>query len=185
MEIWSDSEISKSKNYLKPKQSPRLPMKKSYQVIDRRDFFKKAALGVAGLSLAPSLLANVPASGKLRTVHIGLGGMGMEDLKAIASHASVEVVGLCDVDTNALSNATALYPQAKTYSDYRLLLKEMEDQFDAVVVSTPDHTHAPPAAPAGARGRPGRGRWRCSRCSGRPPNSCWCRGPSSRRGWGR
>ena len=123
-------------------------MKKNYQVIDRRDFFKKAALGVAGLSLAPSLLANVPASGKLRTVHIGLGGMGMEDLKAIASHASVEVVGLCDVDTNALSNATALYPQAKTYSDYRLLLKEMEDQFDAVVVSTPDHTHAPPAAPA-------------------------------------
>lgn len=118
-------------------------MKKNYQVIDRRDFFKKAALGVAGLSLAPSLLANVPASGKLRTVHIGLGGMGMEDLKAIASHASVEVVGLCDVDTNALSNATALYPQAKTYSDYRLLLKEMEDQFDAVVVSTPDHTHAP------------------------------------------
>ena len=118
-------------------------MKKKYQVIDRRDFFKKAALGVAGLSLAPSLLANVPASGKLRTVHIGLGGMGMEDLKAIASHASVEVVGLCDVDTNALSNATALYPQAKTYSDYRLLLKEMEDQFDAVVVSTPDHTHAP------------------------------------------
>ena len=56
---------------------------------------------------------------------------------------SVEVVGLCDVDSNAMSNATALFPNAKTYADYRELLKEMEDQIDAVVVSTPDHTHAP------------------------------------------
>ncbi len=108
-------------------------MKKNYQVIDRRDFIKKSALGIAGLSLAPALLAQVKASGKLRTAHIGLGGMGMEDLRAIASHPMVEVVALCDVDTNAMSNATALYPQAKTYGDYRLLLKEMEDQIDAVV----------------------------------------------------
>ena len=118
-------------------------MKKKYQVIDRRDFIKKSALGIASLSLAPSLLAKAQANGKLRTAHIGLGGMGMEDLRAIASHSMVEVVALCDVDTNALSNATSLYPQANTYSDYRLLLKEMEDQIDAVVVSTPDHTHAP------------------------------------------
>jgi len=118
-------------------------MKKNYQVIDRRDFIKKSALGIAGLSLAPALLAEVAAKGKLRTVHIGLGGMGMEDLRAISSHAMVEVVGLCDVDSNALSNATALFPKAKTYADYRALLSEMENQFDAVVVSTPDHTHAP------------------------------------------
>jgi len=52
-------------------------MKKDYQVIDRRNFIKKSALGIAGLSLAPALLAEVTAKGKLRTVHIGLGGMGM------------------------------------------------------------------------------------------------------------
>ena len=36
-----------------------------------------------------------------------------------------------------------LFPNAKTYSDYRVLLEEMRDKIDAVVVSTPDHTHAP------------------------------------------
>lgn len=118
-------------------------MSKNYQVVDRRDFLKKSALGIAGLSLAPSLLAKAQAAGKLRTAHIGLGGMGMEDLKAISSHSMVEVVALCDVDSKAMSNATALFPNAKTYVDYRELLKEMEDQIDAVVVSTPDHTHAP------------------------------------------
>lgn len=118
-------------------------MKKNFQVINRRDFFKKSALGVAGLALAPSILAQAKAAGKLRTVHIGLGGMGMEDLAAIASHPEVEVVGLCDVDSKMLARAKALYPNAKSYPDYRVMLKEMKNEFDAVVVSTPDHTHAP------------------------------------------
>lgn len=118
-------------------------MKKNYVVLDRRDFLKKSALGLASLSLAPTLLAKSAKAGKLRTAHIGLGGMGMEDLRAISSHPMVEVVALCDVDSNALTNATALFPQAKTFSDYRVLLKDMKNQIDAVVVSTPDHTHAP------------------------------------------
>jgi len=118
-------------------------MKKNYVVLDRRDFLKKSALGLASLSLAPALLAKSAKAGKLRTAHIGLGGMGMEDLRAISSHPMVEVVALCDVDSNALTNATALFPQAKTFSDYRILLKDMKNQIDAVVVSTPDHTHAP------------------------------------------
>lgn len=118
-------------------------MHNKIQFIDRRDFLKKSALGAAGAVLAPSLLAQAKANGRLRTAHIGLGGMGMEDLKAIASHELVDVVALCDVDINALSNATSLYPNAKTYEDYRLLLSEMKDQIDAVIVSTPDHTHAP------------------------------------------
>ncbi|SEF47468.1 Gfo/Idh/MocA family oxidoreductase [Algoriphagus boritolerans] len=118
-------------------------MNKNLQFIDRRDFLKKSSLGAAGLFLAPSLLAQARANGKLRTAHIGLGGMGMEDLRAISSHELVEVVALCDVDTHALSNATALFPNAKTFVDYRELLREMKDDIDAVIVSTPDHTHAP------------------------------------------
>lgn len=118
-------------------------MTKKFQVIDRRDFLKRSALGAAGLALAPSLMAKAKEAGKLRTAHIGLGAMGVEDLKAIASHELVEVVALCDVDKKALDKATALYPNAKTYADYRILLKEMEDEIDAVIVSTPDHTHAP------------------------------------------
>lgn len=118
-------------------------MNKNLQFIDRRDFLKRSALGAAGLALAPSLLAKAKANGKLRIAQIGLGAMGMEDLKAIASHSLVEVVALCDVDSRAIDNAKNLYPNAKTYADYRILLKELDDEIDAVVVSTPDHTHAP------------------------------------------
>jgi len=111
--------------------------------IDRRDFVKKSGLGILGAALAPSLLARLNAGERLRTAHIGLGGMGMADLGAISSHESVDVTALCDVDSANLAKAKALHPNAKTYSDYRELLKDMGDQIDAVVVSTPDHTHAP------------------------------------------
>src|SRR5690606_12863567 len=118
-------------------------MEEKFQVIDRRDFIKKTGLGVLGLGLAPSLLAKARANGRLRTAHIGLGMMGKEDLKAISSHELVDVVALCDVDANMLAEAKADFPNAKTYKDYRQMLKEMEDEIDAVIVSTPDHTHAP------------------------------------------
>lgn len=111
--------------------------------MDKREFLKKSSLGTLGLMLVPTL-AEAALKGKtIRTAHIGLGVMGKEDLKAIASHKSVEVVGLCDVDSNLLAQAKAMYPNAKTYTDYRTMLQEMEKQIDAVVVSTPDHTHAP------------------------------------------
>lgn len=69
--------------------------------------------------------------------------MGAEDLRAIASHEMVDVAALCDVDSNNLATAQQLYPNAKAYKDYRKLLKEMSGEIDAVIVSTPDHTHAP------------------------------------------
>jgi len=66
-----------------------------------------------------------------------------EDLKAISSHESVDVVALCDVDANNLAEAQKLHPKAKIFSDYRIMLKEMGNNIDAVIVSTPDHTNAP------------------------------------------
>ena len=69
--------------------------------------------------------------------------MGAADLKAISSHAQVDVVALCDVDAKNLAAAQKLHPQAKVFTDYRELLREMGSSVDAVVVSTPDHTHAP------------------------------------------
>ena len=118
-------------------------MNNKIQFIDRRDFVKKSGLGILGMALAPSLLAKAQAGGRLRTAHIGLGGMGMADLDAISSHSMVDVVALCDVDSAAMAKAKALHPNAKTYADYRILLKDMENEIDAVIVSTPDHTHAP------------------------------------------
>lgn len=108
----------------------------------RRNFVKSTA-ALASTSLLPASVWALAKDGKLRTAHIGVGGMGGEDLKAISSHAQVEVVALCDVDSEKLGAASKLHPKAKLFSDYRSMLEEMNEGIDAVIVSTPDHTHAP------------------------------------------
>lgn len=110
--------------------------------MNKRDFLKKAAL-MTSATILPSSTWAFSGAPKLRTAHVGVGGMGMEDLKAMAAHSAVEVTALCDVDANNLAAAQKMFPKAKTYTDYRVLLKEMNSTIDAVVVSTPDHTHAP------------------------------------------
>ena len=111
----------------------------------KRDFLKNAALLTSGVVLMPScgVTKGAGMSGRLKTAHIGVGGMGAADLQAISSHNLVDVVALCDVDATNLAKAKKLHPGAKLYKDYRVMLKEMADGIDAVVVSTPDHTHAP------------------------------------------
>ncbi|MBO9617952.1 MAG: Gfo/Idh/MocA family oxidoreductase [Niabella sp.] len=108
----------------------------------RRSFLKTTAAGsIAFLLPFPS-----GASGnatKLRVAHVGVGSMGANDLAAIAAHAAVEIVALCDVDKNNLSKASALHTGARTFSDYKEMFKTMGHEIDAVVVSTPDHIHAP------------------------------------------
>lgn len=108
----------------------------------RRNFIKSSA-ALASISILPTSLWASSKVGRLRTAHIGVGGMGAADLHDISSHKSVDVIALCDVDTNALSSASKLHPEAKLYSDYRLMFKEISDSIDAVIISTPDHTHAP------------------------------------------
>lgn len=71
--------------------------------------------------------------------------MGGADLGSIASHPRVEVAALCDVDANRLDEAHQKHSNAKTFRDYREMLSALGDSIDAVVVSTPDHTHAPAA----------------------------------------
>ncbi|MEO0734162.1 MAG: Gfo/Idh/MocA family oxidoreductase, partial [Bacteroidota bacterium] len=117
----------------------------------RRTFIKSSAALAAAATLPATALASTVT---LRTAHIGVGGMGMEDLKAIAAHKSVVVTALCDVDSDRLATARAMFPEAKTYSDYRVMLEEMNTKIDAVVVSTPDHTHAPASMKAMEMGKP-------------------------------
>ena len=108
----------------------------------RRDFIKDS-LALATLTVLPlDILANSKKT-MIRTAHIGVGGMGKFDLDYISSHKNVEVVALCDVDIDILKTASKSHPKAKVYKDYRNLLNEMKLKIDAVIVSTPDHTHAP------------------------------------------
>ncbi len=109
----------------------------------KREFLKSAALLTSSVALLPSGVWAFTNNKRLRTAHIGVGNMGGEDLKAISSHELVDVTALCDVDANNLAAAKKLHPNAKLFSDYRIMLKEIGDEIDAVIVSTPDHTHAP------------------------------------------
>lgn len=111
--------------------------------MSRRTFLKTSATLAAAAALPAPLLAAAPPAAKLRTAHVGVGNMGLEDLRAVASHPDVVVTALCDVDDNYLTAASALFPEAKTFKDYRRMMAKMGGAVDAVVVSTPDHTHAP------------------------------------------
>ena len=119
----------------------------------RRDFLKNAA-AFSAITLLPSSVWAITKNGKLRTAHIGVGNMGASDLESIASHPMVEVTALCDVDSNYLAAAQKLYPEAKVFTDYRRLFDQMGSSIDAVIVSTPDHTHAPASIMAMNMGKP-------------------------------
>ncbi len=121
--------------------------------IRRREFLQAGAAFTTVSLLSPGAYALSP-NGKLRTAHIGSGGMGGSDLRSVSSHPNVEVAALCDVDLNKLNQAKAKHPNAETFRDYRELFAKMGDKIDAVVVSTPDHTHAPAAMTALNRGKP-------------------------------
>lgn len=115
--------------------------------LSRRQILQLGSTGVA-LQLLPSAAPAVSAVGKLRTGHVGVGGMGGADLNSISSHPKVEVAALCDVDLNTLDKARARFPNAKAFRDFREMISQMGDSLDAIVVSTPDHTHAPAAMTA-------------------------------------
>jgi predicted dehydrogenase len=88
-------------------------------------------------------------SERLRVASVGVAGKGWEDHTLIAKSPHVEIVALCDVEEDAshLGKAAEKYPHAKKYTDWRRLFEQARD-FDAVIVSTPDHMHAPISLPA-------------------------------------
>ncbi|KPK78143.1 MAG: hypothetical protein AMJ79_00750 [Phycisphaerae bacterium SM23_30] len=81
---------------------------------------------------------HTPPSEKLNIAGIGVGGQGKSDLENLRSE---NIVALCDVDQEYAAKTFKAFPQAKVYNDFRIMLEEQKD-IDAVVVATPDHTHA-------------------------------------------
>lgn len=109
----------------------------------RRTFLHTTAAATASLPLAGSRV--LAANAKLQHASIGVMGMGKNDLHNIASHPSVEIVALCDVDAAHLAQAATLYPEARLYRDYRELIAKEGDAIDSINVAIPDHMHAPVA----------------------------------------
>jgi predicted dehydrogenase len=116
------------------------------KIIHRREFLKQGAKGAIGLSLLPSMLAKAAPSDRLRIAHIGLGGMGNQHLEWFAALPEVEIVALCDVDSDHLNGTLQalkkFHPdtKAKTYQDFRHVLDR--NDIDAITCATPDHWHA-------------------------------------------
>ncbi len=109
--------------------------------LSRRTFLMAgAAAGVGALSLPA--FARPTRDSKLRVLSIGVvGTIGGEDRRIIGEHPDAEIVGLCDVDREALDKAAADHPDAFTCEDYREAFDRYGDRFDGVIVATPDHSH--------------------------------------------
>lgn len=106
----------------------------------RRDFLKtSAALAAGGVWIAGADRPACSASPNEK-LNIGLIGTGGRARGNLAGVASQNIVALCDIDEQRLAATAEQYPQANKYTDFRKLLDQ--PGLDAVVVSTPDHTHA-------------------------------------------
>lgn len=114
----------------------------------RRHFIKN--MGATGLAftIVPSKvvsgLGHTAPSDKLNIAGIGIGGKGKVNLQNMVGQ---NIVALCDCDYDYADPVFRLYPKAKKYKDYRRMLEKQKD-IDAVLIATPDHTHALPAAAA-------------------------------------
>ena len=120
--------------------------------INRRRFLAGAAM-IATATIVPRHVLggtkNIAPSEKLNIAGIGVGGMGASNLRQLESE---NIVALCDVDHAYAAVTFKRYPKAKVYTDYRKMLDKQND-IDAVVIATPDHTHAVIAAEAMRRNK--------------------------------
>ena len=99
-------------------------------------------MGIAsvGSSEVSMTAAGASPNDKLNLAIVGCGGQGAENLDKVAGE---NIVALCDVDEKRAADAFERFPKAKRFRDYRKMLDALHQQIDAVVVSIPDHMHAP------------------------------------------
>src|SRR5262245_46754248 len=119
--------------------------------LTRRSFLQA---GAGAVLTAASWSRVYGANERLRVAAVGCGGKGQSDINGVAASPHVAYVSLCDIDSTEkhLGWAAKKFPDARTFSDWRKLL-EVDKEFDAVTVSTPDHMHAPVALAAMQRGK--------------------------------
>jgi predicted dehydrogenase len=110
--------------------------------LNRRDFLKSAVCTGSSLIILSNsrLVRGTQANNKLNVAGIGVGGRGAADINGAASE---NIVALCDIDEKHAAQTFERYPDAELYKDFRKMLDEMHNKIDAVVIGTPDHTHAP------------------------------------------
>ena len=126
--------------------------------INRRQFLGGTAAALGAFTIVPRYVLGgrgyTPPSEKLNVAGIGIGGVGKDNLARVAGlkkdqtgEFKIEdadgenIVALCDVDEEYAGKVFERHPRAKKYRDYRRMLEKQKD-IDAVIIATPDHTHA-------------------------------------------
>lgn len=145
--------------------------------VSRRRFLAHSGLATASVLGFPAIVSSRSPNEKLNLVFIGVGGRGAGNLKELtgisiwsgkgrqpqdlpgkestAMEPNENVVAMCDVNGQNLGRAKEALPGAKTFTDFRKLYDSLKDsEFDAVVVSTTEHTHAFATLPALLRKKP-------------------------------
>ena len=113
-------------------------------VLDRRGFLQATSLAGFGI-LVPGARGEAP-NDKLNFACIGVGGKGSGDTDQVGALGNI--VALCDIDSRRLDKKGEAFPEAKRFADFRKLLEDHSLKIDAVVVSSPDHSHAAAAVMA-------------------------------------
>jgi len=134
--------------------SPAKPtMSRSSPILRRRAFLKKTTAASAAILTAPAWIRASERAKELQIAVVGCNGMGWSDLSSVGSHPKVRFVGFCDIDSNRFDQVDKAFPGTPHFADYREMLEQLGDRIDAVIVSTPDHMHAPVAMKAMRMGK--------------------------------
>ena len=104
----------------------------------RRHFLGASGALITGAPLVRSFGAD-EVKDQVRLAVIGVADRGSANLAGVATE---NIVALCEVDEPRAAKAREQFPNAKFFTDYRKMFDAVGKDFDAVVVSTPDHTHA-------------------------------------------
>lgn len=112
----------------------------------RRRFLKTTAAGAALLSTgvwtSSSRAESTATNEKLNLACIGTANRAANNISGVQGES---IAALCDVDANYLDRQAENFPGCRKYRDYRDLLDKEAGKIDGVVISTPDHHHAPAA----------------------------------------
>jgi predicted dehydrogenase len=113
--------------------------------VSRRRFLQASAAGAVVLG-CPAFVRSRSPNSKLNIALIACGRRGAHNLEQFKGE---NIVALCDVDESFLAQAAQTATRAKQFRDLRKMFDALKDsEFDAVVVSTPEHTHAAATIPA-------------------------------------
>jgi hypothetical protein len=122
--------------------------------LSRRSFLQLASSGSAAFCILKSArsVTSAQANDKLNIALIGVGGRG----NWFASHIprlGQNIVALSEVNESKNPDIYQQLPNARKFRDFRRMLDAMAGGIDAVIVATPDHTHAAASAAAMRAGK--------------------------------